>query len=69
MLETAGPYFETAVDRKRLDRFLLYLQWYILKKNTRLPVDLEFQLADTLDAIRPRLKWPQTFQEADERVI
>jgi hypothetical protein len=33
-----------------------------------LPVDLEFQLADCLDAIRPRLKWPQTFQEADERV-
>jgi hypothetical protein len=68
LLETSGPYFETPLDRKRLDRFLLYLQWYVLKKGVRLPVDLEFQLADCLDSIRPRLKWPQSFQEADERV-
>jgi hypothetical protein len=68
LLETSGPYFETPLDRKRLDRFLLYLQWYVLKKGVRLPVDLEFQLADCLDAIRPRLKWPLSFQDADERV-
>ncbi|KAL0486247.1 regulator of nonsense transcript [Acrasis kona] len=68
LLETAGPYFETPLDRKRLDRFLMYLQWYVLKKGVRLPVDLEFQLADCLDSIRPRLKWPHSFQDADERV-
>jgi hypothetical protein len=55
-------------DKKRLDRFLLYFQRYVLGKGVRLPVNVEFLLADTLDAVRPKLFWPRSFAEACKRV-
>ena len=68
LLDTCGPYFETAGDRKKLDRFLLYLQRYVLSKQYRLPVDLENMLADTLDNVRPRLKWPKNIKEVCDKI-
>lgn len=68
LLETCGPYFDTASARRRLDRFLVYLQRYVLQKGIRLPVDVEYMLADTLELVRPNLKWPKTYEEACERV-
>ncbi|KAL9650529.1 hypothetical protein ABK040_004748 [Willaertia magna] len=68
LLDTCGPYFETANDRKKLDRFLFYLQRYILSRQYRLPVDLENMLADTLDLIRPKLKWPKDLKEINDKI-
>ena len=51
--------------RKRLDRFVLYFQRYLLLKQW-LPIDLEMQLAALLDKLRPNAQAPHTLQQADQ---
>nr|CAG4717592.1 unnamed protein product [Naegleria fowleri] len=68
LLDTCGPYLETAADRKKVDRFLLYLQRYVLSKQYRLPVDLENMLADTLDNVKPKLKWPKSLKDVNDKI-
>lgn len=67
-LMTVSRCITEATDKKRLDRFLLYFQRYVLGKGVRLPVHVEFLLADTLDVVKPNLLWPKSFTEACERV-
>ena len=43
LLDTCGHYFDRGTSRKRLDKFLLYFQRYLLAKPA-LPMDLEFDL-------------------------
>lgn len=68
ILDTIGEFLDTRSANRRLDRFLLYLQRYILEKQRRLPIDVEFMLADTLESVRPHLKWPRSLKEARQRI-
>jgi regulator of nonsense transcripts 2 len=43
LLETCGQFFDRGAAKRRLDRFLLYLQRYILSK-AAIPLDVEFDL-------------------------
>lgn len=43
LLETCGCYFNEGAARKHLDRFLTFLQAYLLSKPT-LPLDVDFDL-------------------------
>merc|ERR1712062_405388 len=63
LLDTCGKYFDRGSTKKRLDRFLLYFQKYYLSKEY-IPLDVEFMICDTFDAIRPKLKRYMTFSEA-----
>ena len=52
LLESLGKYFMHKKRRVLLDRFLIFFQRYILKKNYIL-MDLEFMLLDTFESLRP----------------
>jgi regulator of nonsense transcripts 2 len=43
LLETCGHYFDHGSSKKKLDRFLMHFQRYILSKGA-LPLDVEFDL-------------------------
>jgi len=68
LLDTCWRYFITIPARKQRDRFIVYLQDYVLRKDNRLPVDVEFMLADTLDAINKNLRWPKNKSESQKRI-
>lgn len=60
MLDSLGAHFWKGKRRIAMDRFLLFFQRYILRKNYIL-MDLEFMLLDTLDRVRPA----STFKKYD----
>lgn len=43
LLETCGHYFDRGSSKRKLDRFLVHFQRYILSKGA-LPLDIEFDL-------------------------
>ncbi|RVW60855.1 Regulator of nonsense transcripts UPF2 [Vitis vinifera] len=43
LLETCGHYFDRGSSKRKLDRFLIHFQRYILSKGA-LPLDIEFDL-------------------------
>jgi regulator of nonsense transcripts 2 len=49
LLETCGTYFSRGGARRRLDRYLLYFQRYVLSKPS-LPLDFEFDV-EVRDAV------------------
>ena len=62
ILETCGRYFSKGTARKRMDRFLVYFQRYILSKPA-LSMDIEFELSDLFEKLRPdmhRYSHPQS---------
>jgi len=54
LLDTCGQYFDRGSSKKKLDRFLVYFQRYILTKQL-IPMDVEFMLSDCLESLRPGL--------------
>ena len=68
VLETCGGYFDRGVAKRKLDVFLVYFQRYLLTKSA-LPMDVEFDVQDLLDLLRPKvsskeepLAWDGSFQ-------
>lgn len=43
LLQTCGHYFDRGSSKRKLDRFLVHFQRYILSKGA-LPLDIEFDL-------------------------
>ena len=43
LLQTCGHYFDRGYSKRKLDRFLLYFQRYVLNKGP-LPLDVEFDV-------------------------
>eukprot|EP00897_Mesotaenium_endlicherianum_P004511 jgi/Mesen1/4088/ME000214S03269 len=68
LLETCGQFFDRGSSKRRLNRFLLYLQRYVLAKPT-LPLDVEFDLQDMFAELRPRMVRYNTFEEAHAAVL
>lgn len=54
LLETCGHYFDHGSSKKKLDRFLMHFQRYILSKGA-LPLDVEFDLQDLFADLRPSM--------------
>ncbi|MEW5297640.1 MAG: hypothetical protein WDW36_000836 [Sanguina aurantia] len=63
LLETCGCYFNEGAARRHLDRFLTFLQAYLLSKPT-LPLDVDFDLQDVFQRVRPKLHRFATHEEA-----
>ncbi|PCH43529.1 ARM repeat-containing protein [Wolfiporia cocos MD-104 SS10] len=63
LLDTCGMCFDRGTQMKKLDSFLTFFQLYVLCK-TPLPMDVEFMLVDSLEAVRPKLTMFKTSEEA-----
>ncbi|WVN87840.1 uncharacterized protein L203_103035 [Cryptococcus depauperatus CBS 7841] len=63
LLDTCGVCFEKGSMGRKLDQYLLVLQLYVTCK-TELPMDVDFMLTDTIEALRPKSLRLKTFSEA-----
>ncbi|KAG8863367.1 hypothetical protein FRB96_008859 [Tulasnella sp. 330] len=63
LLDSCGMCFEKGSLGKKLDAFLTFFQLYVFTKQ-EMPMDVEFMLSDTLEALRPALVMPKSFEEA-----
>ena len=63
LLDTCGMCFDRGSQQKKLDNFLAFFQLYVHCKNS-VPMDVEFMLNDSLEAVRPKLVQFKNFEEA-----
>ena len=64
LLDTCGVYFDRGLLRKKMDAFLAFFQMYCRSKKQPLPMDVDFMLTDTFEALRPKLSLHATYEEA-----
>ncbi|KAL6494416.1 Regulator of nonsense transcripts upf2 [Orobanche gracilis] len=64
LLETCGHYFDRGSSKRKLDRFLIHFQRYILSK-VALPLDVEFDLQDLFVELRPNMIRYSSFEEVN----
>ncbi|KAI0031222.1 transcription factor [Vararia minispora EC-137] len=69
LLDTCGMCFDRGSQRKKLDNFLVFLhvQYYALCKES-LPMDVDFMLSDSLEALKTKVTAPKTIEEAAQAV-
>ncbi|WWC72867.1 uncharacterized protein I206_106831 [Kwoniella pini CBS 10737] len=67
LLDTCGACFDKGSQARKLDHYLVMLQLYVACK-TEIPMDVDFMLTDTLDALRPKSPRLKTFNEAAAKV-
>lgn len=65
LIETCVDHLKKNKYKKVVDKYLVFLQRYILSK-TYLPINVEFQVLDVLDSLAPDLKKFKNFKEAQE---
>ncbi|KAF8897021.1 armadillo-type protein [Gymnopilus junonius] len=63
LLDTCGMCFDRGTQKKKLDNFLTFFQYYVLCKEP-LPMDVDFMLSDSLEAVRPKLEIAKTVEQA-----
>ncbi|TFK44796.1 transcription factor [Crucibulum laeve] len=63
LLDTCGMCFDRGTQKKKLDNFLIFFQYYILCKEP-LPMDVDFMLSDSLEAVRPKLGMAKNVEQA-----
>ncbi|KAH8119395.1 transcription factor [Phellopilus nigrolimitatus] len=63
LLDTCGMCFDKGSQRKKLDNFLSFFQLYVFTKES-LPMDVEFMLEDSFEALRPKMVRLKDFEEA-----
>lgn len=63
LLDTCGMCFDRGTQKKKLDNFLTFFQYYVLCKES-LPMDVDFMLTDSLEAVRPKLEMATTLEQA-----
>ncbi|KAI3463563.1 hypothetical protein Pfo_020226 [Paulownia fortunei] len=68
LLETCGHYFDRGSSKRKLDRFLIHFQRYILSKGV-LPLDIEFDLQDLFVELRPKMIRYSSFEEVNAALI
>ncbi|CAM9004096.1 unnamed protein product [Rhodiola kirilowii] len=68
LLQTCGQYFGRGSSKKKLDRFLLYFQRYIISKGA-IPLDIEFDLQDLFAALRPNMTRYTSLEEVVEALV
>ena len=67
LLDTCGACFDSGSQRRKLDQYLVVFQLYVLCK-ARVPVEVDFMVSDTLEALRPKTPRLKTFEEATTAV-
>ncbi|KAK9283344.1 hypothetical protein L1049_011586 [Liquidambar formosana] len=68
LLETCGHYFDRGSSKRKLDRFLIHFQRYILSKGA-LPLDIEFDLQDLFADLRPNMTRYSSIEEVDVALV
>ncbi|KAJ6311602.1 hypothetical protein OIU77_013372 [Salix suchowensis] len=68
LLETCGRYFDRGSSKRKLDRFLIHFQRYILSKGA-LPLDVEFDLQDLFVELRPNMIRYTSIEEVNAALI
>ncbi|KAG5651203.1 hypothetical protein H0H81_009512 [Sphagnurus paluster] len=63
LLDTCGMCFDRGTQKKKLDNFLVFFQYYIHCKDP-MPMDVDFMVSDSLEAVRPKLQMAKTVEEA-----
>jgi regulator of nonsense transcripts 2 len=63
LLDTVGMCFDRGTQKRKLDNFLVFFQYYVLCKED-LPMDVDFMLSDSIEAIRPKMTMYKTIEEA-----
>ncbi|MCO5571736.1 hypothetical protein L7F22_025484 [Adiantum nelumboides] len=64
LLETCGQFFDRGSSKRKLDRFLMYFQRYVLSKGM-IPLDVEFDLQDLFAKLRPKMARFASFEEVN----
>ncbi|CAH9111210.1 unnamed protein product [Cuscuta epithymum] len=68
LLETCGHYFDRGSSKRKLDRFLIHFQRYILSKGM-LPLDIEFDLQDLFAELRPKMIRYASIDEVNAAIL
>lgn len=68
LLETCGHYFDRGSSKRKLDRFLVHFQRYILSKGA-LPLDIEFDLQDLFAELRPNMSRYTSIEEVNAALL
>ncbi|GLT88919.1 hypothetical protein SLE2022_069260 [Rubroshorea leprosula] len=68
LLQTCGHYFDRGSSKRKLDRFLMHFQRYILSKGV-LPLDIEFDLQDLFAELRPNVTRYSSIEEVDAALV
>lgn len=63
LLDSCGMCFDQGSQKKKLDNFLTFLQLYVHCK-LPMPMEVDFMLNDTFEALRPKLTLLKSFEEA-----
>ncbi|KAG2150468.1 ARM repeat-containing protein [Suillus clintonianus] len=63
LLDTVGMCFDRGTQKRKIDNFLVFFQYYVLCKED-LPMDVDFMLSDSMEAIRPKMTLYKTIEEA-----
>uniref|UniRef100_A0A804NTM4 MIF4G domain-containing protein n=1 Tax=Zea mays TaxID=4577 RepID=A0A804NTM4_MAIZE len=62
LLQTCGHYFSKGSSKRKLDKFLLHFQRYIISKGP-LPLDIEFDIQDLFGELRPTMSRYSSIEE------
>ncbi|KAL5569213.1 hypothetical protein UlMin_025788 [Ulmus minor] len=68
LLETCGHYFDRGSSKRKLDRFLVHFQRYILSKGA-LPLDIEFDLQDLFADLRSKMTRYSSIEEVNAALV
>ncbi|CAL8124801.1 unnamed protein product [Prunus armeniaca] len=68
LLETCGHYFDRGSSKRKLDRFLMHFQRYILSKGV-LPLDVEFDIQDLFAELRPNMTRYSSIDEVNAALV
>ncbi|WCJ19421.1 Regulator of nonsense transcripts UPF2 [Euphorbia peplus] len=68
LLDTCGHYFDRGSSKRKLDRFLIHFQRYILAKGA-LPLDVEFDLQDLFADLRPSMIRYSSIEEVNAALM
>jgi regulator of nonsense transcripts 2 len=68
LLETCGHYFDRGSSKRKLNRFLIHFQRYVLMKGS-LPLDIEFDLQDLFADLRPNMTRYSSIEEVNTALV
>ncbi|XP_068643602.1 regulator of nonsense transcripts UPF2 [Aristolochia californica] len=68
LLQTCGHYFDRGSSKRKLDRFLIYFQRYVLSKGS-IPLDIEFDIQDLFADLRPNMNRYSSIEEVSTALV
>ncbi|CAA6669823.1 unnamed protein product [Spirodela intermedia] len=68
LLQTCGHYFDRGSSKRKLDRFLIYFQRYVLSKGS-IPLDIEFDIQDLFADLRPKMTRHASVEEVNSALV